>query len=230
MRCYLSSQTSSFNVFWLMASGKCKSAQGFHSFTQIKQEIVGCDSFRLKLLWMRWSCSGRTFLNVLPDIEKFTEPGGLSISLILWAVLNSAFVMVGAIIVAFFEVKKKLKQMKSQWKTSPVALAWWNERLTVELSLPAVDLEWWQVSIETNTMSMRNTWWVSAVANDSSCCLSQHSSCSLALSWSRPPKLLLHLCKRTSFISTIQTTKKIKTKPRCGSEYFMDLYSIALAY
>ncbi|XP_075880015.1 H(+)/Cl(-) exchange transporter 7 isoform X1 [Nelusetta ayraudi] len=37
------------------------------------------------------------------NIEKFTEPGGLSISLILWAVLNSAFVMVGAIIVAFFE-------------------------------------------------------------------------------------------------------------------------------
>ena len=41
----------------------------------------------------------------LPDIEKFTEVGGLSISLILWAVLNSAFVMVGAVIVAFFEVR-----------------------------------------------------------------------------------------------------------------------------
>lgn len=39
------------------------------------------------------------------DIEKFTEPGGLSISLVLWAVLNSALVMVGAIIVAFFEVR-----------------------------------------------------------------------------------------------------------------------------
>ena len=38
------------------------------------------------------------------DIEKFTEVGGLSISLILWAVLNSSLVMVGAIIVAFFEV------------------------------------------------------------------------------------------------------------------------------
>lgn len=38
------------------------------------------------------------------DIEKFTELGGLSISLILWAVLNSAFVMVGAIAVAFIEV------------------------------------------------------------------------------------------------------------------------------
>ncbi|KTF86100.1 hypothetical protein cypCar_00015400 [Cyprinus carpio] len=37
------------------------------------------------------------------DIEKFTEFGGLSISLILWAALNSAFVMVGAIAVAFFE-------------------------------------------------------------------------------------------------------------------------------
>ncbi|KAG7459475.1 hypothetical protein MATL_G00211080 [Megalops atlanticus] len=40
---------------------------------------------------------------VKQNIEKFTEVGGLSISLILWAVLNSAFVMVGSIIVAFFE-------------------------------------------------------------------------------------------------------------------------------
>ncbi|TTY71124.1 H(+)/Cl(-) exchange transporter 7 [Bagarius yarrelli] len=37
------------------------------------------------------------------DIDKFTEDGGLSVSLILWAVLNSAFVMFGAIIVAFIE-------------------------------------------------------------------------------------------------------------------------------
>uniref|UniRef100_A0A671RRV3 Chloride channel protein n=1 Tax=Sinocyclocheilus anshuiensis TaxID=1608454 RepID=A0A671RRV3_9TELE len=37
------------------------------------------------------------------DIEKYTELGGLSISLILWAVLNSAFVMFGAIAVAFVE-------------------------------------------------------------------------------------------------------------------------------
>ncbi|XP_010776943.1 H(+)/Cl(-) exchange transporter 7-like [Notothenia coriiceps] len=37
------------------------------------------------------------------DIEKFTEVGGLSISLILWAVLNSVIVMMGAILVAFFE-------------------------------------------------------------------------------------------------------------------------------
>ncbi|KAG7279433.1 hypothetical protein CRUP_038206 [Coryphaenoides rupestris] len=36
-------------------------------------------------------------------IEKFTAVGGLSLSLILWAVLNSAFVMVGAILVAFVE-------------------------------------------------------------------------------------------------------------------------------
>ncbi|KAI2666349.1 H(+)/Cl(-) exchange transporter 7 [Labeo rohita] len=42
-------------------------------------------------------------LTRLSDIEKFTELGGLSISLILWAVLNSAFVMVGAITVACFE-------------------------------------------------------------------------------------------------------------------------------
>lgn len=84
--------------------------------------------FRLKSLWMCWSCFCRTFLNVLPDIEKFTEPGGLSISLILWAVLNSAFVMVGAIIVAFFEVNIKQKQM-SKWETSPIALARWNAGL-----------------------------------------------------------------------------------------------------
>ncbi|XP_047656403.1 H(+)/Cl(-) exchange transporter 7 isoform X2 [Tachysurus fulvidraco] len=36
-------------------------------------------------------------------IDKFTEAGGLSISMILWAVLNLAFIMVGAIIVAFIE-------------------------------------------------------------------------------------------------------------------------------
>ncbi|XP_072549298.1 H(+)/Cl(-) exchange transporter 7 [Salminus brasiliensis] len=40
---------------------------------------------------------------VKDNIEKFTEVGGLSVSLILWAVLNSAFVMIGAVIVAFFE-------------------------------------------------------------------------------------------------------------------------------
>lgn len=53
----------------------------------------------------------RSFLDLclLTDIEKFTEVGGLSISLILWAVLNSAFVMVGAIIVAFFEVRLEKK-------------------------------------------------------------------------------------------------------------------------
>lgn len=88
---------------------------------------------------MRWSCSGRTFLNVLPDIEKFTEPGGLSISLILWAVLNSSFVMVGAIIVAFFEVKKKLNQVEKSVENQVQLLSLdRNERLTVELSSPAV--------------------------------------------------------------------------------------------
>ncbi|KAF4092538.1 hypothetical protein AMELA_G00022090 [Ameiurus melas] len=40
---------------------------------------------------------------VKENIEKFTEDGGLSVSLILWVVLNSAFVMFGAIIVAFIE-------------------------------------------------------------------------------------------------------------------------------
>lgn len=39
-----------------------------------------------------------------PDIDKFTEKGGLSFSLLLWAMLNSAFVLVGSMIVAFIEV------------------------------------------------------------------------------------------------------------------------------
>lgn len=39
------------------------------------------------------------------DIDKFTEKGGLSFSLLLWATLNSAFVLVGSVIVAFIEVK-----------------------------------------------------------------------------------------------------------------------------
>ncbi|XP_069343223.1 H(+)/Cl(-) exchange transporter 7 isoform X2 [Eulemur rufifrons] len=36
-------------------------------------------------------------------IDKFTEKGGLSFSLLLWATLNSAFVLVGSVIVAFIE-------------------------------------------------------------------------------------------------------------------------------
>uniref|UniRef100_A0A671XD38 Chloride channel 7 n=1 Tax=Sparus aurata TaxID=8175 RepID=A0A671XD38_SPAAU len=47
--------------------------------------------------------AGFKYQVVKENIEKFTEVGGLSISLILWAVLNSAIVMIGAIIVAFFE-------------------------------------------------------------------------------------------------------------------------------
>ncbi|XP_077395894.1 H(+)/Cl(-) exchange transporter 7 [Festucalex cinctus] len=47
--------------------------------------------------------AGIKYQVVKENIERFTEVGGLSLSLILWAVLNSAFVMVGAIIVAFFE-------------------------------------------------------------------------------------------------------------------------------
>uniref|UniRef100_A0A3Q3WMB5 Chloride channel protein n=1 Tax=Mola mola TaxID=94237 RepID=A0A3Q3WMB5_MOLML len=47
--------------------------------------------------------AGIKYQVVKENIEKFTEVGGLSISLILWALLNCAFVMVGAIIVAFFE-------------------------------------------------------------------------------------------------------------------------------
>ncbi|XP_037647989.1 H(+)/Cl(-) exchange transporter 7 isoform X1 [Sebastes umbrosus] len=47
--------------------------------------------------------AGIKYRVVKENIEKFTEVGGLSISLILWAVLNSAFVIMGAIIVACFE-------------------------------------------------------------------------------------------------------------------------------
>nr|XP_020453465.1 H(+)/Cl(-) exchange transporter 7 [Monopterus albus] len=41
--------------------------------------------------------------SILKCCETFTAVGGLSVSLLLWAVLNSAFVMVGSIIVAFCE-------------------------------------------------------------------------------------------------------------------------------
>uniref|UniRef100_A0A8V0YYV5 Chloride channel protein n=1 Tax=Gallus gallus TaxID=9031 RepID=A0A8V0YYV5_CHICK len=37
------------------------------------------------------------------DIDKFTEKGGLSFSLLLWATLNASVVMVGSVIVAFIE-------------------------------------------------------------------------------------------------------------------------------
>ncbi|KAJ3601567.1 hypothetical protein NHX12_032535 [Muraenolepis orangiensis] len=47
--------------------------------------------------------AGLKYRVVKENIEKFTTVGGLSISLILWAVLNSAFVMVGAILVAYIE-------------------------------------------------------------------------------------------------------------------------------
>ncbi|XP_068606085.1 H(+)/Cl(-) exchange transporter 7 [Brachionichthys hirsutus] len=47
--------------------------------------------------------AGIKYQVIKENIETFTEVGGLSISLILWVVLNSAFVMVGAIIVACFE-------------------------------------------------------------------------------------------------------------------------------
>uniref|UniRef100_A0AAR2J4A2 Chloride channel protein n=1 Tax=Pygocentrus nattereri TaxID=42514 RepID=A0AAR2J4A2_PYGNA len=47
--------------------------------------------------------AGVKYVVVKKSIDKNTEIGGMCISLILWAALNSAFVMVGAIIVAFFE-------------------------------------------------------------------------------------------------------------------------------
>ncbi|XP_015244144.1 H(+)/Cl(-) exchange transporter 7 isoform X2 [Cyprinodon tularosa] len=47
--------------------------------------------------------AGIKYKVIKENIVRFTEAGGLSISLILWAVLNSSFVMLGAIMVAFFE-------------------------------------------------------------------------------------------------------------------------------
>ncbi|XP_034567114.1 H(+)/Cl(-) exchange transporter 7 isoform X2 [Notolabrus celidotus] len=47
--------------------------------------------------------AGIKYQVVKQNIENFTEVGGLSISLILWAVLNAGIVMIGSIIVAFFE-------------------------------------------------------------------------------------------------------------------------------
>ncbi|MBN3313613.1 CLCN7 protein, partial [Atractosteus spatula] len=47
--------------------------------------------------------AGVKYRVVKHSIEKFTEAGGLSISLLLWAALNSAFIMVGSCIVAYFE-------------------------------------------------------------------------------------------------------------------------------
>ncbi|XP_066499009.1 H(+)/Cl(-) exchange transporter 7 [Hoplias malabaricus] len=47
--------------------------------------------------------AGYKYKVIKDNIEKFTQVGGLSISLVLWAVLNSAYVMVGSIIVAFIE-------------------------------------------------------------------------------------------------------------------------------
>ncbi|XP_038275323.1 H(+)/Cl(-) exchange transporter 7 isoform X1 [Dermochelys coriacea] len=47
--------------------------------------------------------AGLKFRVVKDNIDKFTEKGGLSFSLLLWAILNSSVVMVGSIIVAFIE-------------------------------------------------------------------------------------------------------------------------------
>uniref|UniRef100_K7G6F7 Chloride voltage-gated channel 7 n=1 Tax=Pelodiscus sinensis TaxID=13735 RepID=K7G6F7_PELSI len=47
--------------------------------------------------------AGLKFRVVKDNIDKFTEKGGLSFSLLLWATLNSSVVMVGSIIVAFIE-------------------------------------------------------------------------------------------------------------------------------
>ncbi|XP_025732857.1 H(+)/Cl(-) exchange transporter 7 isoform X1 [Callorhinus ursinus] len=47
--------------------------------------------------------AGLKYRVVKDNIDKFTERGGLSFSLLLWATLNSAFVLVGSAIVAFVE-------------------------------------------------------------------------------------------------------------------------------
>ncbi|KAJ0058160.1 hypothetical protein NL108_008792, partial [Boleophthalmus pectinirostris] len=47
--------------------------------------------------------AGLKYEVIKKNIVKFTETGGLSISLILWAGFNAAVVMLGSIVVAFFE-------------------------------------------------------------------------------------------------------------------------------
>ncbi|XP_063286772.1 H(+)/Cl(-) exchange transporter 7 isoform X2 [Pelobates fuscus] len=47
--------------------------------------------------------AGVKYKVIKDNIDKFTEKGGLSFSLLLWATLNAAFVMVGSLIVAFIE-------------------------------------------------------------------------------------------------------------------------------
>ncbi|KAK2503438.1 hypothetical protein MC885_013259 [Smutsia gigantea] len=47
--------------------------------------------------------AGLKYKVIKDNIDKFTETGGLSFSLLLWAALNSSFVLVGSVIVAFVE-------------------------------------------------------------------------------------------------------------------------------
>uniref|UniRef100_A0A803XYX2 Chloride channel protein n=1 Tax=Meleagris gallopavo TaxID=9103 RepID=A0A803XYX2_MELGA len=47
--------------------------------------------------------AGLKYRVVKDNIDKFTEKGGLSFSLLLWATLNAGVVMVGSVIVAFIE-------------------------------------------------------------------------------------------------------------------------------
>uniref|UniRef100_A0A8C9F952 Chloride channel protein n=1 Tax=Pavo cristatus TaxID=9049 RepID=A0A8C9F952_PAVCR len=47
--------------------------------------------------------AGLKYRVVKDNIDKFTEKGGLSFSLLLWATLNASVVMVGSVIVAFIE-------------------------------------------------------------------------------------------------------------------------------
>ncbi|KAM8961123.1 H(+)/Cl(-) exchange transporter 7 isoform 2-T2 [Pelodytes ibericus] len=47
--------------------------------------------------------AGIKYKVIKDNIDKFTEKGGLSFSLLLWATLNAAFVMVGSLLVAYIE-------------------------------------------------------------------------------------------------------------------------------
>ncbi|KAM4812329.1 H(+)/Cl(-) exchange transporter 7 isoform X4 [Ictidomys tridecemlineatus] len=47
--------------------------------------------------------AGLKYRVIKDNIDKFTEKGGLSFSLLLWATLNAAFVFLGSVIVAFVE-------------------------------------------------------------------------------------------------------------------------------
>lgn len=117
--------------------------------------------------------------------------------------------MVGAIIVAFFEVRSKTKWVRGGKKRKQVQSLlrqsdefrgeWWNCHHHLFI---------WRGGTKMNHLRSFHRDQIAARPLT----LSLH--CNVALT--------LCECKTTSFISTFDTTEKTKTKPRCGSDYFVD--------